>query len=141
MRLGAVRKHRAPKGALRREFVSLTRPSELGQKAPSAKRCIKTVRFGIPSRVPFPSVRKHRAPKGALRLSAMLSAVFLMPGQKAPSAKRCIKTSSAWTPPTWSVCQKAPSAKRCIKTGVSLHPHQNVRNRQKAPSAKRCIKT
>ena len=38
-----------------------------GQKAPSAKRCIKTE--GIYERVPIHRllVRKHRAPKGALR--------------------------------------------------------------------------
>ena len=62
----SVRKHRAPNGALRpfrhTEHHELT---DLGQKAPSAKRCIKTREPG-----PHPRrgrVRKHRAPNGALR--------------------------------------------------------------------------
>ena len=39
-----------------------------GQKAPSAKRCIKT-RHVVPGGPDTRVVRKHRAPKGALRLS------------------------------------------------------------------------
>ena len=61
-----------------------------GQKAPSAKRCIKTnVTIG----------------------SSLRSAC-----QKAPSAKRCIKTDTIRYARATSSCQKAPSAKRCIKT-------------------------
>ena len=64
----AVRKHRAPKGALRQ--------GESSQRA---------VQDG--------PVRKHRAPKGALRLESVNSlAHSLMLSQKAPSTKRCIKT-------------------------------------------------
>ena len=38
-----VRKHRAPKGALRRSIGCVgTATPTIGQKAPSAKRCIKT---------------------------------------------------------------------------------------------------
>ena len=38
-----VRKHRAPKGALRRNVAAALRDLErVGQRAPSAKRCIKT---------------------------------------------------------------------------------------------------
>ena len=41
------------------------------QKAPSAKRCIKTVEVANPDAITVErsvlSVRKHRAPKGALR--------------------------------------------------------------------------
>ena len=40
---------------------------EEGQKAPSAKRCIKTVLGAGPLQRTI-NVRKHRAPKGALRL-------------------------------------------------------------------------
>ena len=64
----AVRKHRAPNGALRRGA-------------------------GDTGRVGFYVVRKHRAPKGALR--QRVAASLQGPGstcQKAPSAKRCIKT-------------------------------------------------
>ena len=63
----------------------------LGQKAPCAKRRIKTFGFAV---------------GGDPTCS-----------QKAPSAKRCIKT--AWESVfrvDHGVCQKAPSARRCIKT-------------------------
>ena len=64
-----VRKHRAPKGALRlAESVADALYDVVSQKAPSAKRCIKTC-----SCVPL-------WPWALLR-------------QKAPSAKRCIKTN------------------------------------------------
>ena len=64
----AVRKHRAPKGALRLIYAARGQLlCERRQKAPSAKRCIKTCSF-MPSRhTENTSVRKHRAPKGALR--------------------------------------------------------------------------
>ena len=39
-----------------------------GQKAPSAKRCIKTTPRTMTRQPRRPPVRKHRAPKGALRL-------------------------------------------------------------------------
>ena len=89
-----VRKHRAPKGALRlRIRERIDELSCVGQKAPSTKRCIKT-RTLWRSRV-----RDH-------------------PSQKAPSAKRCIKTREAVPGAVlMSARQKAPSAKRCIKTG------------------------
>ena len=67
--VGAI-KHRAPNGALRRNRGRiLTVDHEGGDKAPSAKRCIKTRDQGreCPSQTP--------------------------PCHKAPSAKRCIKTS------------------------------------------------
>ena len=62
-----VRKHRAPKGALRHPSTYLPGLILSGQKALSAKRCIKTCR--LLSKLPEPTdeVRKHRAPKGALR--------------------------------------------------------------------------
>ena len=40
---------------------------KLGQKAPSAKRCIKTRNYKFAPALPSGRVRKHRAPKGALR--------------------------------------------------------------------------
>ncbi len=90
----SVRKPRAPKGALRRhnfEFqhdmlpfrqkapsakrciktgcmnVLWRRQGRLGQKAPSAKRCIKTGQTCRPCGTVRAVVRKHRAPNGALR--------------------------------------------------------------------------
>ena len=137
-----VRKHRAPKGALRRAALTAV-PVAAGasQKAPSAKRCIKTRH----------SLRRKRNTIAC---------------QKAPSAKRCIKTLWPRARTATLPCQKAPSAKRCIKTRrkrrgricrcfVRKHrapkgalrqapTHQPLvvgRAGQKAPSAKRCIKT
>ena len=156
-----VRKHRAPKGALRpfQIFLVQTLVNE-GQKAPSAKRCIKTGRIQVK---PFPSrrlVRKHRAPKGALRPREAQLAGLITQSQKAPSAKRRIKTIS---PTCVSVvlvvrkhrapkgalrrrtrsprgyqrpcCQKAPSAKRCIKTRAAgtLRAHGAVVRKHRAP--------
>ena len=63
----AVRKHRAPKGALRLTYSRVRASKFLScQKAPSAKRCIKT---------------------------DLLSSRHCLIPQKAPSAKRCIKTN------------------------------------------------
>ena len=64
--LGDVRKHRAPKGALRLSLFFCMANTLRRQKAPSAKRCIKT-RLSRSSLRSRRSVRKHRAPKGALR--------------------------------------------------------------------------
>ena len=65
----------------------------ISHKAPSAKRCIKTVD------------------------NMIVIATVVEPSHKAPSAKRCIKT---WRECRWGSprlrCHKAPSAKRCIKT-------------------------
>ena len=136
----SVRKHRAPKGALRRSDIRI-------------KELVDDL------------ARKHRAPKGALR-PVRLQSSRVVECQKAPSAKRCIKT--AQRDRARGVCcrQKEPSAKRCIKTllsGAFRGPcrrsestkHQKgalrpltledidlaVTRRHTAPSAKRCIKT
>ena len=87
------------------------------QKAPSAKRCIKTTRT-MSFMFEVTGVRKHRAPKGALRRCTDDGAGGkLLWRQKVPSAKRCIKTVLYQTLKTPVECrQKAPSAKRCIKT-------------------------
>ena len=85
-----VRKHPAPEGALRLQFVqpldeytrqkapstrrcikttsriALAGRAMIGQKAPSTRRCIKTVQDDRGWRLQ-PSVRKHPAPEGALR--------------------------------------------------------------------------
>ncbi len=59
--------HRAPKGALRLSDHRRHMRTVARQKAPSAKRCIKT-RQDDTIKVQQASVGKHRAPKGALRL-------------------------------------------------------------------------
>ena len=65
------------------------------QKAPSAKRCIKTCHWRADSRADFKR-------------------------QKAPSAKRCIITTCALSTTLTRGSQKAPSAKRYIKTRQPL---------------------
>ena len=113
----------------------------LCQKAPSAKRCIKTSRFSFVS-IAFSFVRKHRAPKGALRPGSGLRGWSVVPRQKAPSAIRCTKTPEA----TVAAPAAAPVRKHQAPKGA-LRPHGNnfrvsvYLRRQKAPSAKRCIKT
>ena len=88
-----------------------------GQKAPSAKRCIKTTPRTMTRQPRRPPVRKHRAPKGALRPSRRDACASLEARrQKAPSAKRCIKTPKDTRKGLGFESQKAPSAKRCIKT-------------------------
>ena len=63
-----------------------------GQKAPSAKMCIKTC-HGEPPLFTSSVVRKHRAPKGALRQPEQgKQDSDDHTSQKAPSTKRCIKT-------------------------------------------------
>ena len=113
-----VRKHRAPKGALRLARAASDQFGRvLSQKAPSAKRCIKTDEEAL--QIPVRNkVRKHRAPKGALRPELLGDALpHPLECQKAPSAKRCIKTVSSMSTAITTRCgQKAPSAKRCIKT-------------------------
>ena len=86
------------------------------QKAPSAKRCIKTTPDDGAPKGRHLRVRKHRAPKGALRHSHLVTMDSVDTSQKAPSAKRCIKTNkTAFVHPV-PTGQKASSAKRCIKT-------------------------
>ena len=101
----AVRKHRAPKGALRhktgadgRSFVN----TGLSQKAPSAKRRIKTI-MGVN----FTG--------------------NLINSQKAPSTKRCIKTPTVFSclhRPTWVRKHRAPKG--------ALRRHGDVTVRRKA---------
>ena len=156
-----VRKHRAPKGALRQGCLeSVRNRTTPGQKAPSAKRCIKTalsgprdsrsahvrkrrapkgaLRPGLPEWSGAYSrayVRKHRAPKGALRRErATPMRRSYSACQKAPSAKRCIKTAGHWQLTLPWCCQKAPSARRCIKTGAPASRQHQGNAGQKAPS-------
>ena len=73
-------------------YGGLTMSAGLSQKAPSAKRRIKTGDLDNMLIVQPASVRKHRAPKGALRHGDFERSTVRISSQKAPSAKRCIKT-------------------------------------------------
>ena len=115
-----VRKHRAPNGALRRILTG--EPSvrvSSGQRAPSAKRCIKTFFPRNFARL-LECVRKHRAPNGALRLISQSDAVLadiLVRKHRAPKgALRPDDSTNTRMSPGFG--QKAPSAKRCIKTAL-----------------------
>ena len=112
-----VRKHRAPKGALRPVDARHTGSTLiLSQKAPSAKRCIKT--------------------------SCLFSVMTIsVPGQKAPSAKRCIKTAALRRAVAMICVRKHRAPKGALRPGTARTSHAGDHPRQKAPSAKRCIKT
>ena len=114
--LSLARKHRAPNGALRRSLLATSVVNSLqSQKAPSAKRCIKTLLGRELAAQLQDRVRKHRAPKGALRLNGLNGRLKLLHRQKEPSAKMCIKTQTRRRRRmTGRPGQKAPSSKRCI---------------------------
>ena len=85
----SVRKHPAPEGTLRL-FTMLSVILFSCQKAPSTRRCIKTILSLI--EVLLLHVRKHPAPEGALRRLLVSPCHELVLSQKAPSTRRCIKT-------------------------------------------------
>ena len=58
----------------------------LSQKAPSAKRCIKTRVVVLCKESSFSRVRKHQAPKGALKL-VTFDAPLPFAGHRAPSTQ------------------------------------------------------
>ena len=69
-------------------------PSQMCQKAPSAKRCIKTARKTVAHEVTSHPVRKHRAPKGALRQHNRVEReVNDFRRQKAPSGQNFARNS------------------------------------------------
>ena len=118
--VGSVRKYRAPKGALRLiKGGDVTLIVSCRQKAPSTIRCIKTSDAGASCPESAHPVRKHRAPKGALR---------------------------RWNPPNSGVrrqVRKHRAPKGALRPlVVDLNVDRGINGeRQKAPSAKRCIKT
>ena len=74
-------------------YDGLTMSAGLSQKAPSAKRRIKTGDLDNMLIVQPASVRKHRVPKGAFRHGDFERSTVRISSQKAPSARRHIKTS------------------------------------------------
>ena len=86
-----VRKHRAPKDALLHVHENIdpgffTLVQRNRQKAPSTKRCIKSSRPRT-SRSCESCVRKHRAPKGALRPNPTSSSIVHLSVRKHRAAK------------------------------------------------------
>ena len=90
----AVRKHRAPKGALRLEkHFSSVQDEILVRKHRAPKGALRLEKHfsSVQDEI---LVRKHRAPNGALRRGrgvCLLGCEY--PRQKAPGAKWCIKTA------------------------------------------------
>ena len=88
------------------------------QKAPSAKRCIKTRQTRARNSSATTPFRKHRAPKGGLRRRRGTR----LGRRAAPVRKPRAQKGALRLPPVAGrginpdPCQKAPSAKRCIKT-------------------------
>ena len=112
-----------------------------GQKAPSAKRCIKTDRDRRLHRVDG-SVRKHQAQKGALRsnnLAYDLSCGRLVRKHQAPKGalRRDFATIESEEVVEVRTHQASKGALRRTKEAVKLR----TVFRQKAPSAIRRIKT
>ena len=111
------------------------------QKAPSAKRCIKTCHWRADSRADF---KRQKAPsaKRCIITTCALSTTLTRGSQKAPSAKRCIKTARHRRQ---GICQSYGTRKHRAPKGA-LRPCESIGcdpvfAGQKAPSAKRCIKT
>ena len=135
-----IRKHRAPKGALRLWQPSLTAYSCPDQKAPSAKRCIKTRRRRGPP-VYRLRIRKHRAPKGALRpmSSTLIFVRSAIRKHRAPKGALRLINGDVRLPQICSI-RKHRAPKGALRL-VVVDQHNAAFFNQKAPSAKRCIKT
>ena len=141
--LSPVRKHRAPKGALRRAFPRAIRAADVSQKAPSAKRCIKTrCDLAIVANV-IQIVRKHRAPKGALRpwrrCRSEMSRQHVRKHRAPKGALRRFSDIDVTTLPVKVRKHRAP--KGALRHAMSCSIFGSICFCQKAPSAKRCIKT
>ena len=71
-----------------------------GQKAPSAKRCIKThIMMGFSQRM-LSCCQKALCAKRCIKTQKELRLCCTRCGQKAPSTKRRIKTLPLWMPPS-----------------------------------------
>ena len=134
-----VRKHRAPKGALRPAIANSPTHSGLflvrKHRAPKgALRHVKKTYMGFP----LLGVRKHRAPKGALRRWSSSSRGRFLSCQKAPSPKRCIKTApSRCAQVEVPARQKAPRVKRCITTRCFANLRRDQLRPEPAPTQPR----
>ena len=109
------------------------------QKAPSAKRCIKTCPAGS-SGYPRPQVRKHRAPKGALRPPEQFVQLGNLVRQKAPSAPNFARNSLLLTLYQLSEIaefQRSDFKRRNNRPGITC----NIFAEPSAARTKRCIMT
>ena len=119
-------------------------PAVVGQKAPSAKRCIKTRPLGVPLLLLFGLVRKHRAPYGALRREGLLprrSSSGIVRKHRAPKGVLRQLKASLFARVERELQSTERHKVRCIKTGPSPHPRRQRAQSLKAASTKRRIKT
>ena len=131
---------RCIKTAPRRRALTLTIRR---QKAPSAIRCIKTS-VSCASDHLGRRVRKHRAPLGVLAPLHSVSSHEHVDGQQAGSTIRCIKTSRgrSRSGPRLRSVRKHRAPKGALRhAGRHDSSGCSSSQRQKAPSAIRCIKT
>ena len=119
-----ARKHRAPNGALRQKVPDVFDTVICVSESTECHKVHKDRANGRSYESTCSLVRKHRAPKGVLRLGqCRVGSLLFVLCQKAPSAKRCIKTQGEEEFLVLDVAgQKAPSAKRRIKTGSTSLP-------------------
>ena len=117
-------------------------PGWWGQKAPSAKRCIKTVGNESSQRLlPIPA-RKHRAPKGALRHGAVTVRAAVRLARKHRAPKGALRPDvGCFLTGLVKGARKHRAPKGALRQSRCGTRFRRRRGRQKAPSAKRCIKT
>ena len=114
-----------------------------GQKAPSAKRCIKTSRFPSSHTNAARGVRKHRAPNGALRPSYGICSMTLRisPVRKHRAPKGALRHATPRDPAPAFGSESTERQTAHYDGRMTAQTESQSRVRQKAPSAKRCIKT
>ena len=135
-----VRKHRAPKGALRHVTNLLLEALEfLSQKAPSAKRCIKTRHFraGHPS---LSLVRKLRAPQISHVIPFFQLCTNSQKSQNFNDPTSNVETTGRELRATFLRNHPRPAPNGALRQIIEPRLSAHVAG-QKAPSAIRCIKT
>ena len=134
----------------------------LSQKAPSTRRCIKTVLYAV-RHFGLLQVRKHPAPEGALRRDEPLSLGFYMFIRKYPAPEGALRLEEGVQISSFLV-RKPPAPEGALRRSfrrssvctrsVRKYPAPegalrhvpgpvvvDLREGQKAPSTRRCIKT
>ena len=115
-----VRKHRAPKGALRQLELGQGHGRDAGVRKHRAPKGALRLKGHLRVVLAFFHVRKHRAPKGALRRAAGRCEAMLHDVRKHRAPKGALRRDEPRRAVLHEVAgQKAPSAKRCIKTDGS----------------------
>ena len=137
-----LRKHRAPKGALRLSWSAQLGSTSQSQKGPSAKRCIKTCEREAPGSHGH-TVRKHRAPKGAFRRSCddvrdLTRAIVRKRRAPKGALRRFLGVNPMMRP---RQVRKHRAPKGALRQPQPANLDGPNASSQKAPSAKRCIKT